>query len=91
MKGQQTESSDGNSRLQQRGLTWLNHVQCFCQHLCLVEREHSRYCNQNNNLEKWKGCSNLQGGYPCVDDCGCLWSDVIVGNRRAFIRERGSE
>jgi hypothetical protein len=26
-----------NSRLPQWGLTWLNQVQCFYQHLCLVD------------------------------------------------------
>ena len=29
----------GNSRLPQWGLTWLNHVQCFYQHLCLADNE----------------------------------------------------
>ena len=28
-----------NSRLPQWGLTWLNQVQCFYQHLCLVDSE----------------------------------------------------
>ncbi|HEY9123937.1 MAG TPA: hypothetical protein VIO15_06325, partial [Bacteroidales bacterium] len=28
-----------NSRLPQWGLTWLNQVQCFNQHLCLVDIE----------------------------------------------------
>jgi len=28
-----------NSRLPQWGLTWLNQVQCFYQHLCLVYSE----------------------------------------------------
>jgi|GEM_PF-3056171 len=28
-----------NSRLPQWGLTWLNQVQCFYQHLCLIDRE----------------------------------------------------
>ena len=29
----------GNSRLPQWGLTWLSQVQCFYQHLCLVDSE----------------------------------------------------
>lgn len=29
----------GNSRLPQWGLTWLNQVQCFYQHLCLLDSE----------------------------------------------------
>ena len=32
-------STGGNSRLPQWGLTWLNQVQCFYQHLCLVDSE----------------------------------------------------
>ena len=28
-----------NSRLPQWGVTWLNQVQCFYQHLCLVDSE----------------------------------------------------
>jgi hypothetical protein len=28
-----------NSRLPQWGLTWLNQVRCFYQHLCLVDSE----------------------------------------------------
>ncbi|MBA4283858.1 MAG: hypothetical protein C0432_06170 [Candidatus Puniceispirillum sp.] len=33
------ESRTHNSRLPQWGLTWLNQVQCFYQHLCLVDSE----------------------------------------------------
>jgi hypothetical protein len=33
------EKPAANSRLPQWGLTWLNQVQCFYQHLCLVDRE----------------------------------------------------
>ena len=32
-------STATNSRLPQWGLTWLNQVQCFYQHLCLVDSE----------------------------------------------------
>jgi hypothetical protein len=32
-------STGGNSRLPQWGLKWLNQVQCFYQHLCLVDSE----------------------------------------------------
>ena len=32
-------STGYNSRLPQWGLTWLNQVQCFYQHLCLVDSE----------------------------------------------------
>ena len=30
-------TTSANSRLPQWGLTWLNQVQCFYQHLCLVD------------------------------------------------------
>ena len=33
------EAHTANSRLPQWGLTWLNQVQCFYQHLCLVDSE----------------------------------------------------
>jgi len=33
------EARPANSRLPQWGLTWLNQVQCFYQHLCLVDSE----------------------------------------------------
>ena len=33
------ETTAGNSRLPQWGLTWLNQVQYFYQHLCLVDSE----------------------------------------------------
>ncbi len=33
------ESTTGNSRLPQWGLTWLNQVQCFYQSFCLVDSE----------------------------------------------------
>lgn len=36
---EQTEPHAGNSRLPQWGLTLLNQVQCFYQHLCLVDSE----------------------------------------------------
>lgn len=32
-------TTTANSRLPQWGLTWLNQVQCFYQHLCLVDSE----------------------------------------------------
>ena len=34
-----TRTPAGNSRLPQWGLSWLNQVQCFYQHLCLVDSE----------------------------------------------------
>ncbi len=33
------KATTANSRLPQWGLTWLNQVQCFYQHLCLVDSE----------------------------------------------------
>ena len=33
----QDRKPTANSRLPQWGLTWLNQVQCFYQHLCLVD------------------------------------------------------
>ena len=33
------EARTANSRLPQWGLTWLNQVQCFYQHSCLVDSE----------------------------------------------------
>ena len=38
-KGGRRISTCGNSRLPQWGLTWLNQVQCFYQHLYLVDSE----------------------------------------------------
>ncbi|MBM3917849.1 MAG: hypothetical protein FJ349_09630, partial [Sphingomonadales bacterium] len=35
-KHDRKEGRSANSRLSQWGLTWLNQVQCFYQHLCLV-------------------------------------------------------
>jgi hypothetical protein len=35
----QKRKPTANSRLPQWGLTWLNQVQCFYQHLCLVDSE----------------------------------------------------
>ena len=41
-----------NSRLPQWGLTWLNQVQCFYQHLCLVDSEVLRnpHCGKRQNV-----------------------------------------
>jgi len=45
----------GNSRLPQWGLTWLNQMQCFYQHLCLVDSLVLRkpHCGKRQNV----GCN----------------------------------
>jgi hypothetical protein len=43
------EARTANSRLQQWGLTWLNQVQCFYQHLCLVDREELLLCGRDRS------------------------------------------
>jgi hypothetical protein len=42
----------GNSRLPQWGLTWLNQMQCFYQHLCLVDSLVLRkpHCGKRQNV-----------------------------------------
>ena len=43
-----------NSRLPQWGLTWLNQVQCFYQHLCLVDSEVLRNPPLRQAANRWQ-------------------------------------
>jgi len=48
-----TETPAGNSRLPQWGLSWLNQVQFFYQHLCLVDSEVLRNPPLRQAAKRW--------------------------------------
>lgn len=58
----QKRSTRHNSRLPQWGLTWLNQVQCFYQHLCLVDSEVLRNPPLRQAAKRYASCVDDSAG-----------------------------